>query len=54
MPQLPLKVRAVIFDLDETLIEEEASNDASALAASEIAVTAPNVMSLTLEQLCKE
>src|ERR1700691_6401799 len=37
MPQLPLKVRAVIFDLDETLIEEEASNDASALAASEIA-----------------
>jgi putative hydrolase of the HAD superfamily len=37
MPQLPLKVRAVIFDLDETLIEEEASNDASALAAGEIA-----------------
>src|SRR5271169_6263403 len=37
MPQLPLKVRAVIFDLDETLIEEEATNDASALAAGEIA-----------------
>src|ERR1700730_14851891 len=31
------KVRAVIFDLDETLIEEESSNDASALAACEIA-----------------
>jgi len=37
MPQLPLKVRAVIFDLDETLIEEEATNDASALAAGRIA-----------------
>ena len=32
-----MKVRAVIFDLDETLIEEESSNDASALAACEIA-----------------
>ncbi len=32
-----LKVRAVIFDLDETLIEEETSNDASVLAAGEIA-----------------
>jgi len=32
-----IKVRAVIFDLDETLIEEETSNDASALAAGEIA-----------------
>ncbi len=32
-----MKVRAVIFDLDETLIEEETSNDASALAAGEIA-----------------
>jgi putative hydrolase of the HAD superfamily len=32
-----IKVRAVIFDLDETLIEEETSNDAAALAAGEIA-----------------
>jgi len=32
-----MKVRAVIFDLDETLIEEETSNDASALAAGAIA-----------------
>jgi len=32
-----MKVRAVIFDLDETLIEEESSNDASARAACEIA-----------------
>ena len=38
MPQPPLKVRAVIFDLDETLIEEETSNDASALAAGGIAL----------------
>jgi putative hydrolase of the HAD superfamily len=38
MPHPQLKVRAVIFDLDETLIEEETSNDASALAAAEIAV----------------
>src|SRR5579863_4022187 len=38
MPPPPMKVRAVIFDLDETLIEEETSNDASALAAGEIAV----------------
>ena len=38
MPQPPLKVRAVIFDLDETLIEEEASNDASVLAAGGIAL----------------
>src|SRR5260370_35706700 len=37
MPRLSMKVRAVIFDLDETLIEEETSNDASALAAGEIA-----------------
>jgi putative hydrolase of the HAD superfamily len=37
MPHTPMKVRAVIFDLDETLIEEETSNDASALAAGEIA-----------------
>ena len=35
--QPPMKVRAVIFDLDETLIEEEASNDASVLAAGAIA-----------------
>src|ERR1700682_5137109 len=33
-----MKVRAVLFDLDETLIEEESSNDLSALAACEIAV----------------
>src|SRR5579863_40546 len=39
MPPPPMKVRAVIFDLDETLIEEETSNDASALAAGEIATT---------------
>ena len=32
-----MKVRAVLLDLDETLIEEESSNDASALAACEIA-----------------
>jgi putative hydrolase of the HAD superfamily len=32
-----MKVRAVLFDLDETLIEEESSNDVSALAACEIA-----------------
>lgn len=32
-----MKVRAVIFDLDETLMEEETSNDASALAAGAIA-----------------
>lgn len=32
-----MKVRAVLFDLDETLIEEESTNDASALAACEIA-----------------
>src|ERR1700681_2286126 len=38
MPPLQMKVRAVIFDLDETLIEEETSNDASALTAAEIAV----------------
>ncbi len=38
MPRSQMKVRAVIFDLDETLIEEETSNDASALAAGEIAV----------------
>jgi putative hydrolase of the HAD superfamily len=37
MPQPLMKVRAVIFDLDETLIEEETSNDASALAAGGIA-----------------
>jgi putative hydrolase of the HAD superfamily len=37
MPHPQMKVRAVIFDLDETLIEEETSNDASALAAGEIA-----------------
>jgi putative hydrolase of the HAD superfamily len=37
MSRLSMKVRAVIFDLDETLIEEETSNDASALAAGEIA-----------------
>jgi putative hydrolase of the HAD superfamily len=37
MPHHAMKVRAVIFDLDETLIEEETSNDASALAAGEIA-----------------
>lgn len=38
MPHPPMKVRAVIFDLDETLIEEETSNDASAMAAGEIAL----------------
>src|SRR5258708_5271050 len=38
MPPPQMKVRAVIFDLDETLIEEETSNDASALTAAEIAV----------------
>jgi putative hydrolase of the HAD superfamily len=38
MPQPPFKVRAVIFDLDETLIEEETSNDASVLAAGGIAL----------------
>jgi putative hydrolase of the HAD superfamily len=32
-----MKVRGVLFDLDETLIEEEASNDASALVACNIA-----------------
>jgi phosphoserine phosphatase len=32
-----MKVLAILFDLDETLIVEEASNDASALAAGEIA-----------------
>lgn len=32
-----MKVETVLFDLDETLIEEEASNDASALAACAIA-----------------
>lgn len=38
MPHPQTKVRAVIFDLDETLIEEETSNDASALIAADIAV----------------
>jgi putative hydrolase of the HAD superfamily len=37
MPHPQMKVRAVIFDLDETLVEEETSNDASALTAAEIA-----------------
>jgi putative hydrolase of the HAD superfamily len=37
MPHEQMKVRGVIFDLDETLIEEETSNDASALAAGAIA-----------------
>lgn len=32
-----MKVETVLFDLDETLIEEEASNDASALAACALA-----------------
>jgi putative hydrolase of the HAD superfamily len=32
-----VKIETVLFDLDETLIEEEASNDASALAACAIA-----------------
>src|SRR5271166_5349040 len=32
-----MKVETVLFDLDETLIEEEASNDSSALAACDIA-----------------
>lgn len=32
-----MKIETVLFDLDETLIEEEASNDASALAACAIA-----------------
>jgi putative hydrolase of the HAD superfamily len=32
-----VKVETVLFDLDETLIEEEASNDVSALKACEIA-----------------
>jgi putative hydrolase of the HAD superfamily len=48
MPQLPIRVRAVIFDLDETLIEEEASNDASALAAGEIAAARYGVDRLAL------
>src|SRR5271163_4163734 len=48
MPQLPLKVRAVIFDLDETLIEEEATNDASALAAGRIAQARRGVDPLAL------
>jgi phosphoserine phosphatase len=39
MARPEMKVRAVIFDLDETLIEEETSNDASVLAAGELAVT---------------
>src|ERR1700731_3789850 len=43
-----MKVRAVIFDLDETLIEEESSNDASALAACEIAVSRHGVDRATL------
>ena len=43
MPQPPIKVRAVIFDLDETLIEEERSNDASVLAAGEIATARHSV-----------
>lgn len=34
---MPMKVETVLFDLDETLIEEEASNDASVLAACAIA-----------------
>src|SRR5271156_661525 len=38
MPHPQMKVRAVIFDLDETLIEEETSNDASALTAADLAV----------------
>lgn len=32
-----MKIETILFDLDETLIEEEASNDASALAACAIA-----------------
>jgi putative hydrolase of the HAD superfamily len=32
-----MKVETILFDLDETLIEEEASNDLSALAACDIA-----------------
>ena len=32
-----MKIETVLFDLDETLIEEEASNDASALAACALA-----------------
>lgn len=32
-----MKIETVLFDLDETLIEEEASNDASALAACDLA-----------------
>ncbi len=38
MPHPQMKVRAVIFDLDETLIEEETSNDVSALTAIDLAV----------------
>ncbi len=43
-----LKIRAVIFDLDETLIVEEASNDASVLAAGELAVARRGVDRLAL------
>ena len=32
-----MKIRAVLFDLDETLIEEESSNDAAAIAACALA-----------------
>ena len=32
-----MKIRAVLFDLDETLIEEESSNDAAAIAACTLA-----------------
>ncbi|HYR80563.1 MAG TPA: HAD family hydrolase, partial [Candidatus Dormibacteraeota bacterium] len=43
-----MKVRAVLFDLDETLIEEESSNDASARAACEIAFARHGVDSASL------
>jgi putative hydrolase of the HAD superfamily len=33
----PMKIRAVLFDLDETLIEEEASNDQAAYATCKFA-----------------
>src|SRR5580693_4710648 len=48
MPRSPTKIRAVLFDLDETLIEEEASNDASALAACEIALARRGVERVAL------
>ena len=44
----PFKVRTLIFDLDETLIEEETSNDASVLAAGGIALARHGVNAAAL------